>query len=149
MAAPSVDKIVESFENPNIPLINREVTYATLHAMHELLNSNAESVSTNLGWIILGHLCLNLSPTVYATLSTTRVVPPLNPGATPVIPAERPAPKQHPSDMHKTWRRSPSTPSRTLTAPCAKNFLAPSKTRSYESSTSRTAGIADPAHWIC
>ena len=87
MAALSVDKLVEIFENPNITPINREPAYATLHAMHELLNSNAESVATNLGCSTLGHLCLTLSPTVYVTLSTTRVVPPLNPGATPVIPA--------------------------------------------------------------
>ena len=87
MTAPSVDKRIESFENPNIPPIDGELTYATLYAMHKLLNSNAASVSTNLGYGTLGHLCLTLSPTVYATLLTTRVVPPLNPGATPVIPA--------------------------------------------------------------
>ena len=55
--------------------------------MHELLDSNAASVTANLGCGTLGHLFLTLSPTVYATLSTTRVVPPPNPGATPVIPA--------------------------------------------------------------
>ena len=49
MAAPSVNKLVESFKNPNIPPIDRELTYATLHAMHKLLNSNAASVTTNLG----------------------------------------------------------------------------------------------------
>ena len=87
MVASSVDKLVKSFENPNIPPIDGEPTYATLHAMHELMNSNAASVTTNLVCGTLGHLCLTLSPTVYATLSTTRVVLPLNPGATPVIPA--------------------------------------------------------------
>ena len=87
MAASSVDKLVESLENPNIPPIDGEPTYATLHAMQELLNSNAASVCTNLGCVNLGHLCLTLSPTVYITLPTTIVVVPLNPGATPVIPA--------------------------------------------------------------
>ena len=87
MAAPTVNKLVESFENPSIPLIDGEPTYATLHAMHELLNSNVLSVTTNLGCRTLGHLCLTLSPTIYATLLTTQVVPPPNPGATPVIPA--------------------------------------------------------------
>ena len=38
MAAPYVDKLVESFENPSIPPINGEPTYYTLHTMHELLN---------------------------------------------------------------------------------------------------------------
>ena len=87
MATPSVDKLVKSFENPNIPPIDGEPTYATLCAMHELLNSNAASVTTNLGCGTLGHLCLTLSPTIYTTLLTTRVVPSLNPGTTPVIPA--------------------------------------------------------------
>ena len=85
MVAPTVDKLVESFENLHIPPIDGEPKYATLHGMHELLNSNAASVATNLGCGNLGHLCLTLSPTVYVTLSITRVVPPLNPGATPVI----------------------------------------------------------------
>ena len=85
MASPSVDKLVESFENPTIPPIDGKPTYAMLHAMHELLNFNAASVSTNLGCSTLGHLCLTLFPAVYAILSTTRVVPPPNPGATPII----------------------------------------------------------------
>ena len=56
MAAPSIDKLVESFENPSISPIDGEPTYATLHAMHELLNLNAESVNTNLGCGTLGHM---------------------------------------------------------------------------------------------
>ena len=68
MAAPSIDKLLESFENPSIPPIDGKPTYVTLHAMHEILNSNAASVNTNLGCGTIGHLCLTLSPTVYATL---------------------------------------------------------------------------------
>ena len=56
MAAPTVDKLVESFENPDIPLINGDPTYVTLHGMYELLNSNAASVATNLICGYLGHL---------------------------------------------------------------------------------------------
>ena len=85
MAAPSVNNIVESFENPTIPPIDGKLTYATFHDMHKLLNSNATSVDTNLGCGTLGHLCLILSPTVYATLLTTQFVPPTNTGLTPVI----------------------------------------------------------------
>ena len=44
MAGPSVDKLMERFENPSIPPIKGKPTYATLHDMHELLNSNAASV---------------------------------------------------------------------------------------------------------
>ena len=93
MAPPSINKLVESFEKPNIPPIDGETTYATLHAMRDLLNSKLASVSTNLGCGTLGHLCLTLSPTVYATLSTIRVAPPLNIGATTVIPAGTTGPK--------------------------------------------------------
>ena len=87
MVAPTVKKIVESFDNLHIPPIDGEPTYATLHGMRELLNSNAVSVANNLGCGTLGHLFPPLSLTVYATLLTTRVVPPLNPGATTVIPS--------------------------------------------------------------
>ena len=65
MAATSVDKLAEGFKNPTIPLIDGKPMHATIHAMHDLLNSNAASVNTNLGCGTLGHLCLTLSPTVY------------------------------------------------------------------------------------
>ena len=64
MSAPSVDKLVESFENPNITPIDGEPMYTTLHKMNELLNSNAASVFTIFGCGTLSHLCLTLSPTV-------------------------------------------------------------------------------------
>ena len=93
MVAPSVYKLMESFENPSIPPIYGELTYATLHAMHELLNLNAASVNINLGCGTLGNLCLTLSPTlsptVYATLSTTRVVPPPNVATGPAAASSR------------------------------------------------------------
>ena len=93
MAGPTFNKLVEIFENPHISPIKGKPTYATLHGMHELLNSNDASVATNLSYGTLGHLCLTLSPTVYATLSTTRVVPLLNPGAMPIIPAGATSPE--------------------------------------------------------
>ena len=86
MAAPSIDKIVEIFENPSIPPIDSKLTYTMHHSKHDLLNSNTASVNTNLGCGTLGHLCLTLPPTVYTTLSTTQVIPPPNTGATPVVP---------------------------------------------------------------
>ena len=61
--------------------------------MHELLNLNAASVNTNLGCGTLSHLFLTLTPTVYATHLTTRVVTPPNPRATPVIRAGTTVPK--------------------------------------------------------
>ena len=71
MAATSVDKIVEIFENSTIPPIDSKPMYAKIHAMYELLNSNAASVNTNLGCDTLIYLCITLSPTVYATLLKT------------------------------------------------------------------------------
>ena len=73
MAATSVDKIVKFFENPAIPPIDGEPTYTATHAIHELLNSNMALVNTNLGWGTLIHLCLTLSPTIYANLSEVSV----------------------------------------------------------------------------
>ena len=61
--------------------------------MHELLNSNAASVNTNLGCGTRGYLCLTLSPTVYATLLTTQVFPPTNPGEILVIPSGTTGPR--------------------------------------------------------
>ena len=87
MTATYVNKLVESFKIPTIPPIDDEPTYATIHTMHKILNSDAASVNKNLGCGTLEHLCLTLSPTVYATFSTTWVVPSPNSGATPVISA--------------------------------------------------------------
>ena len=49
MAAPTVNKLVESFENPHFPPIDGKPAYATLQGMHELLNFNTTFVATNLG----------------------------------------------------------------------------------------------------
>ena len=79
MAATSVDILVESFKKTTISLIDGKPTYATIHAMHEILNSNAASINTKLGCGMLGHLCLTFSPSVYTNLSATWVVPHPNP----------------------------------------------------------------------
>ena len=51
------------------------------------------SVNTNIGCGKLGHICRTLSPTIYVTLLATKVMPPPNPGATPVILAGATGPK--------------------------------------------------------
>ena len=117
MSAPSIDNLVDRFENPSIPPIDGKPTYATLHAMHKLLNSNMASVTTNLGCGTLRHLCLTLSPTVYAALLTTRDVVPPNPRATPVIPQAPPDLKQRPSATRTTrpgWNHNFPYPGRSL-----------------------------------
>ena len=54
-----------------IPVIIGKTTYATIHSLHKLLNSNVVSISTKLGCGTIGHLNLNISPTVYVTLLET------------------------------------------------------------------------------
>ena len=67
--------------------------YATIHSLHKILNSNDAYINTDIGYGMMGYLCLTLSPTVYATLLTTRVVLPPNPGAMPIIPTGATGPK--------------------------------------------------------
>ena len=38
MSATPTDKLVESFENPTIPTIDGELTYATIHSLNNILN---------------------------------------------------------------------------------------------------------------
>ena len=56
MAATSVNKLAESFENPTIPPIEGKLTYVTIHAMHDILNSKAACVNKNLGYGTISHL---------------------------------------------------------------------------------------------
>ena len=113
MAAPSVDKLVKSFEKPNIPPIDREPTYAMLHTMHEILKSTRH-LSPPTSAVALSATCASPYPPPYMAPSRPEESSPLS------ILAQRPssrparlAPKQLPSDMNTTRRRSPSTPSRT------------------------------------
>ena len=85
MASPSANKLVESFENPTIPPIDGKPTYAIIQAMHKILNMNMSSVNTNLVCGTLRHLCLALSPTVYASFLAIWAVAPPSPGVMPVI----------------------------------------------------------------
>ena len=140
MASPTLSKLVESFKNTHIPPIDGKPTYATLHGIHELLNSNAVSIANNLGCRTLVHVCFTLYPTIYTTLSTTRVAP---------LPhywrnARRPGWRDWPqSSVHPV--RPQRNDSRLSTVRSANNFLGLSATRSCKCSTSRTAGTADPA----
>ena len=51
------------------------------------MNSNTASVQSNLGCGTLGLLQPIVSPVVYATLSATAFIAPVNPGAEPTIPS--------------------------------------------------------------
>ena len=84
--APTVESLIEGFPNPSILPIVGEPTYETITAVARQLKANAASVQTELGGGALGHLAIVMSPVVYATLSATPFVNPVNPGALPVIP---------------------------------------------------------------
>ena len=82
----SIKKIVDGFPFPTIDPIIGTLDYESIADIHLKLNSNAASVQSNLGCGKLGLLFLTVSPAVYATLSTTTFVPPVNPGPEPIIP---------------------------------------------------------------
>ena len=82
----SIDKIVDGFPYPTIDPIIGTPYYESIADIELKLNSNAASVQSYLGCGTLGLLFLTVSPTVYATLSTTAFVPPVNPVPEPSIP---------------------------------------------------------------
>ena len=69
------------------PPIIVQPTYSSIHEIHQFLSSNAAYIQSNLGCGTLGLIYLTLSPSVYATLLATLLVPPPNPGATTTIPS--------------------------------------------------------------
>ena len=82
----SINKIVDRFPFPTIDPIIGTPDYERIADLHLKLNSNATSVQSNLGCGTLGLLFLTVLPAVYATLSTTSFVPPVNPGPEPSTP---------------------------------------------------------------
>ena len=73
------EKIMDGFPFPTIKPIIGTPDYESIADIHLKLNSNAASVQSNLRCSTLGLLFLSVSPAVYATLSTTAFVPPVNP----------------------------------------------------------------------
>ena len=67
----SSDKLMESFLNPVITPIARMPTYDTLVEQIYQISYNMVLIQTTLGGVKLGFLALAISPTVYATLSST------------------------------------------------------------------------------
>ena len=81
--ATTAEKIVENFPHKTIQSIIGQPTYETLAILHLILNTNAASVHSNRGNGQLGLIFLTLNGAVYATLSETPFVPPVNPGQNP------------------------------------------------------------------
>ena len=82
----SIEKIVDGFLFPMIDPITGTPDYESIAYIHLKLNLNAASVQSNIGCGTLGLLFLTVLPAVYATLSTTAFVQPVNPGPEPSIP---------------------------------------------------------------
>ena len=83
----SIDKIVDIFPFPTIPPIVGTPTYITIAEVNLKLNSNSDSVKSNLGCGTLDLLQLTVSPAVYNTFSSTPFIVPVNPVSVPIIPA--------------------------------------------------------------
>ena len=81
--ATTAEKIVENFPHKTIQASIGQPTHETLATLHLTLNTNAASVHSNRGNGQLGLMFLTLSGAVYATLSSTPFVPPVNPGQNP------------------------------------------------------------------
>ena len=86
---PPINKIVEGFNFPTIGVPK----YASISEMHMKLNSNTVSIQLNLGCGTLGLLYLTVLPAVYANLSVSIFVVPVNPGSKIVIPEHSTGPQ--------------------------------------------------------
>jgi hypothetical protein len=77
----------------DFPAVVGAPNYESIAALHQQLNAKAASVPSHLGNGALCLLYLTVSPAVYANLSATPFVLPVNPGPTPIIPAAAQGPQ--------------------------------------------------------
>ena len=83
----AINKPVDGFPFPMISPIIRAPNYETIAKVRLKMNLNAASVQSKLGCSTIGLLQLTVSPAMYATLSDTAFVAPVNSGADPTIPS--------------------------------------------------------------
>ena len=81
------DQILALFPNPVLTPIIGEPDYAAIRILQKQTNQNLSSIPSNLGCGTKGLVWLATTAAVYATISSTDVTPPLNPGSTPTVPA--------------------------------------------------------------
>ena len=84
-SVPSIDSIIESFPNPELPKIEGKPTHDDMANLRTLLAANAASIPSLRGGGGHGYLGIVLSPAVYTTVSATAWNNPNFPGAVPVI----------------------------------------------------------------
>ena len=106
--------ILEGFPHPTITPVIGIPTYKSIAEINLQLNANAASVHSNLGDGAHGLLALTIDPAVYNTISPDPFVPPVNPGANPVLPDGATAAfiselaRQHAASL-RIWREYLST----------------------------------------
>jgi hypothetical protein len=82
----TAESILGRFTYQTLPRIVGIPAYASIQLLVNNLKANAASIPVELGGGLLGHLALTIPTPVYATLSNTPWVDPVNPGATPPVP---------------------------------------------------------------
>jgi hypothetical protein len=82
----SSGNILKGFPHPTITPVIGIPTYKSIAEINLKLNANAASVHSNLGDGTHGLLALTIDPAVYNTISPDPFLPPVNPGANPILP---------------------------------------------------------------
>ncbi len=81
-----MNKIIKKFPHRSPSRIVGEPTYQSINGLLKQLYANAAAIPSTLGGGKHGHVGLLMTPTLYATLSSTEYRAPSNPGPTPVYP---------------------------------------------------------------
>jgi cell division septum initiation protein DivIVA len=82
----SVDDIVAKFPVKILPTITGEPDYEAINQLVQTLYGNAASLATTLGGGGHGHIGIIMTTPLYATLTATPYIAPIDPGAIPNIP---------------------------------------------------------------
>ena len=80
----TVDKLIEAFPIQVLTKIAGVPTYQTIKVINDELSKNAATIPTTRGGGALGHVGITVSPTIYATLSTSAFTAPICP-TSPVL----------------------------------------------------------------
>jgi hypothetical protein len=106
----TVEEFMAIFPHPDLPTVQGESDYKTIHATRKFLQANSRAIDTHLGGGTLGHLGLIISDASYAmTAPTTNEEPTL--WVTPNAPGGR---QQNPMEQR---------PKSALLATCGKRMF--------------------------
>jgi hypothetical protein len=65
----TVEDVLASFHHPNLPPVEGEPDYQTIHATRKFLQANSRAIDTHLGGGTLGHLGLIISDVSYSNIA--------------------------------------------------------------------------------